>query len=184
TFPPASPGASQPVVVEKLADVSQPVREAVLQASPQTCEKPKQKAVNEVQRRSKGACGIDSKPVLMGVAREIAREIIHVGRVEAELHENAIALAVSLVFVYWPRDAQIDAIVQVLYEKKDMILIAKTAFGKSTVLQSVSLLQQGSATPVILPLDRIGNEQEAKIQNPGGKPFFLNKATNTPESRK
>jgi hypothetical protein len=49
------------------------------------------------------------------------------------------------------------------FDPRDLILIAKTSFGKSIVLQSVSALLYGSITIVILPLIEIGKEPFYKV---------------------
>ncbi|KAI5309996.1 hypothetical protein KEM55_001971 [Ascosphaera atra] len=121
----------------------------------------------------------------LGLAKlEVARAAIANVEKGSPLCMSAVQLAIVLAFGYWPRQGQIEAITHVLYHKSDMILVAKTAFGKSTVLQSVSLLLEGSVTLVILPVNSIGTEQEAKIRNLGGTPFFLNADSNNAANRK
>ena len=81
--------------------------------------------------------------------------------------------AVRLRFPYNPRDQQIEALRHLIFDRTDLILIARTSFGKSTVIQAFSLLLE-HITLVILPLNRIGKEQEGKIRALGGRPLALN----------
>jgi superfamily II DNA helicase RecQ len=53
----------------------------------------------------------------------------------------------------------------------------KTSFGKSMILQAVSILIRKSVTVVVLPLDQIGQEQAEYITCIGGRPCFLNADT-------
>ncbi|KAI5302049.1 hypothetical protein KEM56_001082 [Ascosphaera pollenicola] len=82
------------------------------------------------------------------------------------------------------RAVQVNTVCWLNYKKKDLILDAKTAFGKSTVLQSVSMLQRDSVTIVILPLDQIGKEQKEKVEALGSNPFFLHGPTSNATNRK
>lgn len=93
------------------------------------------------------------------------------------LQKEAVDQAVSYLYPYRPRTGQRDALHHLIYRQKDLILIAKTAFGKSMILQAVSVLLRKSITIVILPLDQIGLEQEEYIRRIGGKPCFLNSET-------
>ena len=74
-------------------------------------------------------------------------------------------------------EAQRDALWQLICQRKDLILIVKTSFGKSMILQAVSILLKKTMTVVVLPLDRIGQEQAEYITNIGGRPCFLNADT-------
>ena len=49
-----------------------------------------------------------------------------------------------------------------IVDQKDLILIAKTGFGKSLMFNSVSFLQGGVAL-IIMPLHAIENEQVADL---------------------
>lgn len=73
--------------------------------------------------------------------------------------KTAIFDAIRLLYPYPPRDGQRDALHHLIYRRKDLILIAKTSFGKSMILQAVSVLCNKSISIVILPLDQIGKEQ-------------------------
>ncbi|OXV06220.1 hypothetical protein Egran_06011, partial [Elaphomyces granulatus] len=93
---------------------------------------------------------------------------------EEKTQKAAIFHAIRLLYPYFPRPGQTDALHHLIYRKKDLILIAKTSFGKSMIPQAVSMLVKKSITIVILPLDQIGKEQEQYIEQMAGKPYFLN----------
>lgn len=90
---------------------------------------------------------------------------------------EAINQAIQKLYTYPAREGQLEALRHLVYLRKDLILIAKTSFGKSMILQAVSLLLAKSITLVILPLDQIGVEQTGYIQKIGGRPCFLNAET-------
>jgi hypothetical protein len=50
------------------------------------------------------------------------------------------ARIIRLLCTYRPREGQLDAFHHLIYSRKDLILIAKTSFGKNMVLQAVSVL--------------------------------------------
>ena len=77
-------------------------------------------------------------------------------RAEETEQNKAIDEAIQLLYPYAPREGQCNALRQLIYKQKDLILIAKTSFGKSMILQAVSVLICKSITVVVLPLDQIG----------------------------
>jgi len=105
------------------------------------------------------------------------RVIAGAARAEEAEQNNAIDEAIQLLYPYAPREGQRNALRHLIYKRKDLILIAKTSFGKSMILQAVSLLIRKSITVVVLPLDQIGLEQTEYITRIGGSPFFLNADT-------
>ena len=95
-----------------------------------------------------------------------------------EVEQNrAIEEAIQLLYPYPPREGQRDALRQLIYKRKDLILIAKTLFGKSMILQAVSILTRKSTTVVVLPLNQIRQEQAKYITCISGRPCFLNADT-------
>jgi hypothetical protein len=94
-----------------------------------------------------------------------------------EKQKTTICDAIQLLYPYAPRDGQRDALHHLIYRREDLILIAKTSFGKSMILQAVSVLINKSISIVILPLDRIGQQQTSYIKQIGGRPCFLNADT-------
>jgi hypothetical protein len=80
-----------------------------------------------------------------------------------EAKENKIRELVVAIFGFEPRPKQLEALVWVIAERKDLILIAKTSFGKSLIPQAVPLLLRGQVIICILPLNVIGEEQVEKV---------------------
>jgi DEAD/DEAH box helicase len=94
---------------------------------------------------------------------------------------DAIDEAIASLYPYKPKPGQREALHHLIYSRKDLILIAGTGFGKSMILQAVSLLIQRSITLVILPLNQVGDEQCEFIRQIGGLPCFLNSETIGPK---
>jgi superfamily II DNA helicase RecQ len=85
------------------------------------------------------------------------------------------------IFGFEPSQDQLRAISWLIFEKRDLILIARTGFGKSLVFQAVALLR-GGVTLIITPLLAIEEEQVADLKKLGGfTPVALNGLTNTPK---
>jgi hypothetical protein len=107
-----------------------------------------------------------------------ARRIIFGATQAGNVEQNkAIDEAVQFLYPYAPRKGQRNALQHLIYKRKDLILIAKTSFGKSMILQAVSILIYNSITVVVLPLNQIGQEQAEYITRIGGTPCFLNADT-------
>jgi superfamily II DNA helicase RecQ len=82
------------------------------------------------------------------------------------------------LYPFQPRQKQVDAIWHLVFKKKDLLLAAKTSFGKSVIFQAAPLFRQGGIGLIIIPLDRIGQEQCIKIQRlPGARSVFINGRT-------
>jgi len=91
-----------------------------------------------------------------------------------ETKENKIRELVVAIFGFEPRPKQLEALVCVIAERKDLILIAKTSFGKSLIPQAIPLLLPGKVIICILPLNVIGEEQIEKMARlPGAKPIHI-----------
>jgi superfamily II DNA helicase RecQ len=85
-----------------------------------------------------------------------------------------IAEAIRTIYPYEGRKMQIEAIRALIFDKRDIILIAKTSFGKSMIPQAVSALKRNTMTIIIIPLTELGKEQLQKIQLlPGCRPVLL-----------
>jgi hypothetical protein len=82
------------------------------------------------------------------------------------------------LYPFEPRQKQVDAIWHLVFKKKDLLLAAKTSFGKSVIFQAAPLFCRGGIGLIIIPLDRIGQEQCIKIQRlPGARSVFINGMT-------
>lgn len=92
------------------------------------------------------------------------------------LRDQAITAAIPLLYGphVHPKDEQVYCIRQLVYHREDIILIAKTGFGKSMIMQAVSILTAKTITLSILPLNQIGKEQVENVKRYGGKALFLN----------
>jgi superfamily II DNA helicase RecQ len=90
------------------------------------------------------------------------------------------------LFGFEPKSKQVEAIRHLLYDKSDLILIAKTGFGKSIVFQVLPMIQEEPkhAGLIIMPLNLLREEQAEKLKTiAGASPFVLNGDTNTGENR-
>jgi len=97
---------------------------------------------------------------------------------------------VNELFGFEPKNKQVEAIRHLLYDKRDLIrdliLIAKTGFGKSIIFQALPLIEEESkqASLILMPLNLLQEEQAEKLKTiPGAKPFILNGDTNTRKNR-
>ena len=82
--------------------------------------------------------------------------------------------AIAFLYPYRGHAEQLEALRWLLFEEKDMILVAKTSFGKSMIMQAMPCLYRASVVIIILPLNAIGAEQKAKIEElPGTRPVHV-----------
>ena len=87
--------------------------------------------------------------------------------------EKTIIAIIKLVFGFEPRMKQLEAIMCVL-RGNDLILLAKTSFGKGLIPQSIPFILPGSIVIVILPLNVISHEQCSKlVALPGARPIHV-----------
>jgi len=124
-----------------------------------------------------GNTKVETRSVLANREAQAQRIIADATRAGKEEQNNAIDEAVQLLYPYAPREGQRNALQHLIYKREDLILIAKTSFGKSMILQAVSILIRKSITVVVLPLNQIGQEQAEYITRIGGTPCFLNADT-------
>jgi hypothetical protein len=65
-----------------------------------------------------------------------------------------------------------------VFKKEDLLLTAKTSFGKSIIFQAILLFCCSSISLIIIPLEQIGQEQYIKIQRlPSARSVFINSRT-------
>jgi hypothetical protein len=106
---------------------------------------------------------------LVEKAREASQEV-QKGIIRAGLQRH--------LYPFEPRQKQVDAIWHLVFKKEDLLLAAKTSFGKSVIFQAAPLFCRGGIGLIIIPLDRIGQEQCIKIQRlPGARSVFINGRT-------
>lgn len=90
-----------------------------------------------------------------------------------------ITNAVRLLYPFEPREKQVDCIQWLLFQEEDLVLVAKTSFGKSLVWQILPCLVPGTIIIAILPLLALGAEQASSIEkylaaNAAARPMFVN----------
>ena len=87
---------------------------------------------------------------------------------------------VRRIFGFEGREGQIKAIHHLLFKQSDLVLIAKTSFGKSLIFQAVSAIRKRSITIIIIPLTRVGQGQYEKLrQLEGCNPCLLTAKTSS-----
>lgn len=107
--------------------------------------------------------------------RECQRKLKGSEHSSVEQQNEVIGEAIEVLYGYLPRPGQTDALRWLLFEKKDMILVAKTSFGKSIDIAGAPLLGSQFYWIIILPLLALGSEQLEKIRRlPFTKPIFVN----------
>ena len=85
-----------------------------------------------------------------------AQRIIAEAKNANEAEQNkAIEKAIQLLYLYSSHENQHDALQQLVYKKKNLILIAKTSFEKSIILQIAFILMIKSITVIMLLLNQI-----------------------------
>src|SRR5258706_5541910 len=107
------------------------------------------------------------------------------GLVEKERHEDEEVqkgiIRAGLqrhLYPFEPRQKQVDAIWHLVFKREDLLLTAKTSFGKSVIFQATPLFCRGGIGLIIIPLERIGQEQCIKIQRlPGARSVLINGRT-------
>ena len=70
-----------------------------------------------------------------------------------------------------------------LFNRQDVILIAKTGFGKSLIFHSLPFMRPNSTAIIVCPLIALENDQAASLAElPGAKPCVLNHTTSADET--
>ncbi|KAI1107151.1 hypothetical protein F4804DRAFT_243098 [Jackrogersella minutella] len=78
-----------------------------------------------------------------------------------------------------PRVGQVQSIQRVVFRHGDTILVAWTGYGKTIVLQTVSIVLQDQVIIQLCPLKRLGQDQVDSIaQIPGARLLFIDGETN------
>jgi ABC-type transport system involved in cytochrome bd biosynthesis fused ATPase/permease subunit len=98
--------------------------------------------------------------------------------------QQLFVISVAAVLLKWQRPpgvglrkarpGQIQAIHRNVFRLGDTVLNARTGYGKSIVLQAVSVILEGMVTIQVVPLTRLGEEQSQQIARmPGTRPILL-----------
>jgi superfamily II DNA helicase RecQ len=105
----------------------------------------------------------------------------HLITTSAEKNEQLkhIGKVVELAYGFHAKPEQLGALWWLLFKKRDLLLVAKTSFGKSVILQLFPCLIPDAVALILLPLNAIGTEQFKKIQTlPGARPIHLTAQNN------
>ncbi|KAJ6041554.1 P-loop containing nucleoside triphosphate hydrolase protein [Penicillium canescens] len=85
---------------------------------------------------------------------------------------------------FQPRPDQVEAIKTLAIDQRDLILIARTGWGKSMIFQSVPALRTGGIALLIMPLNLLEEDQAASIKKISGcVPCILNSKSNNAHVR-
>ena len=85
-----------------------------------------------------------------------------------------------------PRDGQIKSLYYLCEDRHDVILLARTGFGKSVIFQLAPLLRPGSCL-IISPLNALSSGQLESLdalKEAGAKGLVINQDTNNQETRR
>ena len=86
-----------------------------------------------------------------------------------------------IVFGFKLHEVQVEAIYTLFYERRDLLLLAKTGFGKNLIFQLISFFTTASDIILtLMPLKLLQAEQSEKINGLlGGKGIILHRENNT-----
>lgn len=110
------------------------------------------------------------------------------GENNVELQEDVVRACLTRILSHnraerIPRDEQVRTLRRLIFNRSDVLLIARTGFGKSIIFHAYSLLTR-KITLQLVPLNKLGEEQLSDIRKlSGAKPCLLNEKTRTAERR-
>ena len=111
---------------------------------------------------------------------EDTEEIVEDAELAARQRQRCKAIG-QVVFGFVLHDAQIEAIWTLFYERRDLLLMAKTGFGKSLIFQLLPfmMMPQTGVVLTLMPLKLLQAEQSEMINHlPHGKAIVLNGENN------
>src|SRR5437762_12230833 len=103
----------------------------------------------------------------------------HATKATPEVQRDLLCIALKdwcykHITAFNPKPMQLEAVRRLFYKKKDLILVAKTSFRKSVPIQAVSVLRRNTITIMIIPLNKVGEQQAEKISKlPRAKPCLV-----------
>jgi len=110
----------------------------------------------------------------------VERTIDQARSVDLDTQLTVVRNALRRLYSFEPQSEQVEAVKRLMVDRKDLMLIAKTSFGKSMMFQAMSAIIPSRITIVIVPLTIIGKQQRDKIASfPGTKPVLLTAKTRT-----
>ena len=83
---------------------------------------------------------------------------------EAKLSRDVLNARLRIIHEKSPKAGQLLAIDTLFNEEKDVILIAKTGYGKSMVFHFVSALEEDTMTLMIMPLLALKEDQKSAVK--------------------
>ena len=96
--------------------------------------------------------------------REDAESVMNGEELKARQHERCKAIGL-VVFEFVLHEAQVEAIWTLYYEKQDLILIAKTGFGKSLIFQLLPFMTGSSGIGLILMTLKLLQAEQSDMMN-------------------
>lgn len=110
---------------------------------------------------------------------EDTEEVVEGAELAARQRQRYKAIG-QVVFGFVLHDTQIEAIWTLFYEQRDLLLMAKTGFGKSLIFQLLPfMMPQIGVVLTLMPLKLLQAEQSKMINHlPYGKPIILNGENN------
>ena len=116
----------------------------------------------------------------------IAREHIEMDDPIASITREQVTTVILSKFGFYPKNEQVDAIMTLAQDQKDLIFIAKTGFGKSIIFQAMPLMFSClKIALIIMPLKTLEAQQCKKLSViEGCKPFVLDGDSNNSSNLK
>ena len=93
----------------------------------------------------------------------LRRELPQLMSSSHELQISKLDEAIAEIYPYRGRTEQLEALRVLIFERRDLMLVAKTSFGKSMIMQALPCLVPNAVVIIVLPLNAIGSEQVKKI---------------------
>ena len=75
-----------------------------------------------------------------------------------ELQISKLDEAIAEIYPYRGHTEQPEALRVLIFERRDLMLVAKTSFGKSMIMQALPCLIPNAVVIIVLPLNVIGLE--------------------------
>ena len=88
-----------------------------------------------------------------------------------------VAIAVEKAYGFRLRKGQASVLWSLMFNERDVLLSARTSFGKSLLFQAPSIFRRRTTTIIIIPITKVGQEQSEKLENYGAKPCLITAET-------
>ena len=103
------------------------------------------------------------------IDQEIVEEdFLDDGQGNIEAQTESVRDQVRDLFGFCPKAKQIEAIRHLIFDEKDLILIAATGYGKSLIFQAAPLMKKAGSNQIqicliIMPLNQLQEDQAEKV---------------------